>query len=181
MVQPPVPMEVIRDATPADAPGIAEIYNHYIVNTVVTFEEVVVSAEEMGRRVGAVTERFPWLVLEAEGRVAGYAYASAWHARAAYRHSVEATVYLAKDCVGRGLGSTLYRALLDRLPTLGVHTVIGGIALPNEASVAIHEKFGFEKAAHYRQVGRKFDRWIDVGYWQLILRGTELREGAKPT
>lgn len=160
---------MIRDAKPADAAAIAAIYNHYIAKTVVTFEEVEVTAEEMRRRRRLVAEKFPWLVVEEAGSVVGYAYASPWHARAAYRHSVETTVYLAPDATGRGLGRPLYEALLDRLPPLGVHAAIGGIALPNPASVALHERLGFAKAAHYREVGHKFGRWIDVGYWQLTL------------
>ncbi len=97
------------------------------------------------------------------------AYAVLWKARSAYRFSVEITVYVAPGMAGRGIGSMLYSHLFAALQPLGVHAVIGGIALPNEASIALHEKFGMEKVAHFQQVGFKFNRWIDVGYWERIL------------
>lgn len=160
---------MIRDATAEDAAAVAAIYNHYIRHTVVTFEEEPVSAEEMAGRIARTQASHPWLVAETDEGVVGYAYAHPWHERAAYRHSVESAIYLDKEATGRGVGTRLYRALLDRLPALGVHTVIGGVSLPNDASVALHEKLGFEKRAHYREVGRKQGRWIDVAYWQLFL------------
>ena len=98
----------------------------------------------------------------------GYAYAAPWRARAAYRHSVETSIYLAPGAGGRGLGARLYRALFAALPS-HVHAAIGGVSLPNPASVALHERLGFRKVAHFREVGRKFGRWIDVGYWQRLL------------
>ena len=124
----------------------------------------------MARRIGDVQfASLPWLVAEEQRQVAGYAYAAPWKTRSAYRFSVEITVYLAPANVGRGIGSLLYRHLFGTLQTLGVHAVIGGIALPNPASVALHEKFGLEKVAYFPQVGFKFNRWIDVGYWERIL------------
>jgi phosphinothricin acetyltransferase len=111
----------------------------------------------------------PWLVAEQNRQVVGYAYAGKWHGRSAYRFTAESTVYLHEQFVGCGLGRELYEALLLELRSKSVHAVIGGIALPNPASVALHEKLGFEKAAHYREVGFKFGRWIDVGYWQKML------------
>ncbi|HEX7081633.1 MAG TPA: arsinothricin resistance N-acetyltransferase ArsN1 family B [Gammaproteobacteria bacterium] len=158
-----------RPATPDDAPQICAIYNHYVVSTVVTFEEEPVAAADMAARISRVSETFPWLVAERDGSIEGYAYASQWHTRCAYRLSVESTIYLRPDCGGRGLGSALYRALIDELRSRGLHCVIGGIALPNPASVRLHEKLGFEKVAHFREVGFKLGRWIDVGYWKLIL------------
>jgi phosphinothricin acetyltransferase len=165
---------LIRAATPADAAAIARIYNHYVEHSVVTFEEAAVGADEMARRLRTVFDAgLPWLVAELDGAVAGYAYADKWKMRSAYRHSVESTVYLAPQKTGGGLGSSLYRALLDTLRTARVHAVIGGIALPNDASIALHERLGFVKIGQFDQVGRKFDRWIDVGYWQLLLTVAE--------
>jgi phosphinothricin acetyltransferase len=162
---------MIRSATGRDADAIAGIYNHYIAETVVTFEEQTVTATDMIGRMDAVAAAsLPWLVAEQEGEVAGYAYAGRWHSRSAYRFTVESTVYLHPQFVGCGLGTKLYEALLSELRDKPIHVVIGGIALPNAASVALHEKLGFEKAAHYREVGFKFDRWIDVGYWQKVLQ-----------
>jgi phosphinothricin acetyltransferase len=160
----------IRAATIADAEAVAEIYNHYVTKTAVTFEEEEVSPSEIAQRFKAVwSASLPWLVAEVNGQVTGYAYASMWHGRSAYRFSTEVTVYLAPAHAGRGIGSRLYGRLFPILRDRGVHAVIGGIALPNEASVALHEKFGLEKVAHFKEVGYKFDRWIDVGYWQRIL------------
>ena len=159
---------MIRGGTTDDATAIAEIYNHYVRETVVTFEETQVSAAEMAQRIADVGACFPWLVWDDEG-VVGYAYASAWKTRSAYRFSVETTIYLAPGHDGRGIGSQLYRALLAELKTRSVHTVIGGVALPNPASIALHEKLGFRKIAHFAEVGWKLGRWVDVGYWQLIL------------
>jgi L-amino acid N-acyltransferase YncA len=158
----------VRACTTADAKAIAEIYNHYVRETVVTFEETPVSAAEMAQRIAEVGARFPWLVWDDEG-VVGYAYASAWKARSAYRFAVETTIYLAAGRDGRGIGSKLYAALLAELKTRGFHSVIGGVALPNPASVALHEKLGYRKIAHFAEVGWKLGRWVDVAYWQLIL------------
>ncbi len=160
---------MVRPVTTGDAAAIAEIYTHYILNTVITFEEVPVDAKEMESRIRKVTASFPWLVDEEEGRVTGYAYASRWGERASYRHSAAATVYLRPDAHGRGIGSALYGRLLEELKEKRVHTVLGGIALPNEKSQGLHEKFGFRKVSHLSEVGYKFGRWIDVGYWQLML------------
>jgi phosphinothricin acetyltransferase len=160
----------IRSASAADADSIARIYNHYVENTVITFEEEPVSGPTMAARVAEVQGlSLPWLVAEVAGDVVGYAYASKWKARSAYRYAVESTVYLERGYEGRGIGKTLYAALLPILRARGIHTVIGGAALPNEASVALHEKLGFEHVATFREVGFKHARWIDVAYWQLVL------------
>lgn len=160
----------IRAATPSDAVAVAAIYNHYVAETAVTFEEEPVAAVEMARRIEAVLSApLPWLVARRGADVLGYAYASPWRPRSAYRYSVEITAYVAPRAGRRGVGSQLYRQLFTALQARGVHAVIGGIALPNEASVALHEKFGLRKVAHFEQVGFKFNRWIDVGYWQRIL------------
>lgn len=159
----------VRPVGPDDAAAIAAIYNHYVTETIVTFEEEPVTPAEFQRRIAEVVHGgLPWLVAEVDGRVAGYAYATRWRNRYGYRFTVEATVYLAPGYGGRGIGSALYRVLLSRLEAAGFHAVIGGIALPNDGSVALHEKVGFEKVAHFAQNGIKFGRWIDVGYWQLI-------------
>jgi L-amino acid N-acyltransferase YncA len=163
---------IVRAAAAADAAAVARIYNHYVAETVVTFEEEPVAAAEMARRMAEVqAASLPWLVAEREGAVAGYAYATPWRTRRSYRFAAELTVYIAPGLGGRGLGSALYRQLLAAARDRGLHAVMGGIALPNEASVRLHEKLGFEKVAHFREVGFKFGRWVDVGYWQLLLAG----------
>ncbi|MDL2356639.1 MAG: GNAT family N-acetyltransferase [Pseudomonadota bacterium] len=160
----------IRDASAADAESIAAIYNHFVLTTSISFEEAAVAPAEMTQRIADVQAAgLPWLVAEHDGILAGYAYATKWRARHAYRFAVESTVYLAPTHGGQGLGTKLYQALIERLRAAGLHTVIGGIALPNPASIALHEKLGFVKVAQFGEVGFKFDRWTDVGYWQLKL------------
>ena len=160
---------MIRTAKPEDAEQIAEIYNYYILNTTVTFEKTPVSYEEMRSRVENTMVKYPWLVVEIENRIEGYAYATDWKPRWAYRHSVETTVYLKHGQSGKGYGTMLYTQLIADLKKLKVHTMIGGIAQPNEASIVLHEKLGFVKVAHFKEVGYKFDEWVDVAYWQLVL------------
>jgi len=161
---------VIRDARIEDAAAIVGIYNHYVTNTVVTFEEQPVAADDMASRIRDVSaSALPWIVAEDEGRIAGYAYATKWKARSAYRFAVETTVYLADGLGRKGLGSQLYGELFRLLKERGIHTAIGGIALPNDASIALHEKFGMRKVAHFTEVGFKFGRWVDVAYWQRAL------------
>lgn len=160
----------IRPATTADASAIAGIYNHYVTETIVTFEEEAVSPAEITRRIQEVdSASLPWLIAERCGEVVGYAYASKWKGRCAYRFSVEITVYVGPGHARRGIGSKLYGQLFPILKDRGIHALIGGIALPNEASVALHEKWGLQKVAHFKEVGFKFNRWIDVGYWQRTL------------
>jgi phosphinothricin acetyltransferase len=156
-------------ATCADAESICAIYNHYVAHTIVTFEEQPVTKAEMQSRMAAVLEKLPWLVLERDGDIDGYAYASPWKSRVGYRFAVESSIYLAAAHVGQGSGSALYRSLLDDLRARNIHCVIGGAALPNAASAALHEKLGFTKVAHFRESGFKFGRWIDVAYWQRLL------------
>lgn len=162
----------IRPAAAGDAAALARIYNFYVQETIVTFEEEAVSAAEMSARLREVQEAsLPWLVAEDRGEVVGYAYAGKWRVRRGYRFSVEVTVYLDHRRGRAGIGTSLYQRLLSELPPRGIHVAIGGIALPNEASVALHEKLGFRKTAHFHEVGFKFDRWIDVGYWEKRLAG----------
>jgi L-amino acid N-acyltransferase YncA len=165
---------MIRPVRASDAEAICRIYNHYVLHTVVSFEEEAVAPEEMARRIESVAAaRLPWLVLEEEGRLIGYAYATPWKTRPGYRYAVESSVYLEAPAGGKGYGSRLYAELLAELRRRPLRTVIGGIALPNEASVRLHEKLGFRKVAHFERVGWKCGRWVDVGYWQLFLSEDE--------
>lgn len=160
----------LRPALDSDASAIAAIYSHYILTTTISFEESAVDSEEIVQRMTAVrTAGLPYLVAEEDGVINGYAYATPWRARPAYRTSVETSVYLRAGMDGRGAGTMLYRLLLAQLRDSGYHMAIGGIAQPNAASVALHEKLGFRKIAHFSEVGRKFGRWVDVAYWELRL------------
>jgi phosphinothricin acetyltransferase len=160
----------IRPVEESDAACLARIYNHYVSGTCITFETDPVSAAEMSHRVTeSVNASLPWLVAEQSDDVVGYAYASKWKGRCAYRYSVESTVYLDASHTGKGIGLRLYTGLIAAIRATSMHAVIGGIALPNEQSVGLHERLGFKKVAHFEQVGFKQDRWVDVGYWQLLL------------
>ena len=162
----------VRFAGANDADRIAAIYNHFIEKTPVTFEEAPVCGPQIEARLASVQAAgLPWLVAKDSSEVVGYAYATPWKDRRGYRFSVEVTVYVEQGHEGRGVGSALYGKLFDELERRPVRAALGGIVLPNDASVALHEKFGMEKVAHFRQVGTKFGEWIDVGYWQRLLRG----------
>ena len=160
----------IRGATASDAAALARIYNHYIRETVITFEEAEIGPAEMAARIARIDAlSLPWLVAD-RGAIVGYAYAGKWRERSAYRYSVESTVYLDPQHTGQGIGTRLYQELLTSLRPTPMHIVFGGVALPNAASIALHEKLGFTKVAHFEEVGFKFGRWIDVGYWKFALR-----------
>jgi L-amino acid N-acyltransferase YncA len=160
---------LLRDCRTGDAARVSAICNHYVEQTPITFEETAVPADDMAKRIGEVTTRLPRLVGEQAGTVLGYAYATPWKARTAYRHSVETTIYVHPAATGQGIGTALYRSLLERLPPLGIHCAVGGIALPNPPSVALHGKLGFGKIGQFHEIGLKFGRWIEVGYWELKL------------
>jgi phosphinothricin acetyltransferase len=168
----------MRDATAADGAALARIYNHYIRETVITFEVDELTDAAMSSRVAKIQGAgLPWLVAEGDGAVKGYAYAGPFRERAAYLHTLEASIYLDVAARGGGLGTALFGELFARLadldpehsPHAPVHALVGGIALPNEASVALHERFGMTHVGTFLEVGRKFNRWIDVGYWQATL------------
>lgn len=158
----------VRKVDSFEAEKIAEIYNFYVLNTHSSFEIEAVTSEEMSRRISEISDNYPFLVCEETGEILGYAYAARYKTRAAYLHSVEISVYVKNDVHRRGIGSQLYEKLFESLSETDACAVIAGIALPNEASVKLHEKFGMRKVAHFHKVGFKFGRWIDVGYWQTF-------------
>jgi L-amino acid N-acyltransferase YncA len=161
---------LVRPATDDDAVAVARIYDHYVERTSVTFEEATVPPSEIARRIRDVqAAALPWLVAARGGEVVGYAYAGPWHSRSAYRFSAEVTVYVDARFPRAGIGAQLYGALLPILEARGVHALLAAIALPNAASVALHERFGFAKVGHFAEIGLKFGRRIDVGYWQRLL------------
>ncbi|HQA27339.1 MAG TPA: N-acetyltransferase family protein [Candidatus Competibacteraceae bacterium] len=159
----------VRPCESRDIEAICDIYNYYIENTVITFDETPLQVFEMAERIRSYTRLYPWLVCSEGREIMGYAYASKWKERTAYRNSAEITVYLRQGQSRKGYGRALYEVLLPRLVETGCHVVLSCIALPNEASVGLHERFGFKKVAHFTEVGRKFERWVDVGYWQLLV------------
>ncbi len=138
---------MIRNVRIEDSDAIAAIYNHYVVNSTVTFEVEAITGTEIAKRIQANLDAdLPWLIAEAEGNVIGYCYATPWKARKAYQHSVEISVYLDADSHTKGIGSQLYAALFTQLKMQNVHAVMAGIALPNEASIALHEKHNMQKS-----------------------------------
>ena len=158
---------MIREATTDDAEAMLDIYNYYILNTVATFEQSALSKQDFIARIERVQQSaLLWLVALQDDKVLGYAYSSLWNERAAYRHTVEISVYLSNSVLSKGWGTQLYEALFSGLRKKSIHSVIRGITLPNSASVAIHEKFGMKQVAQFKQVGFKFGQWLDVGYWQ---------------
>lgn len=160
-------MKNIRLATINDAQSILEIYQYYVLETPISFETEKPSLDEMKNRINETLKKFPWLVLEQDGLIQGYAYANSFKARSAYSWSVETTVYVRNDRLGQGIGKQLYTKLLDMLKDQGVVNVIGGVTLPNAKSVQLHESFGFTQVANFRDAGFKLSKWWDVGYWQL--------------
>jgi phosphinothricin acetyltransferase len=161
----PVP----RPVTPADAPAIAEIYNYYIANTAITFEEEMLDPGRMAERIQAVIPRYPWFVWEEEGELAGYAYAHAWHQRAAYRFAAEDSIYLKRGWERRGIGGRLLERVIGELREQGCHVLMAVITVPNENSVGLHENLGFKKVGQFNEIGFKLGKRLDVGYWELIL------------
>jgi len=168
----------IRPVTEYDVADICEIYNYFVENTIISFEESSISILEMEQRIATQSIDYPWLVYELapaegeegkRGKVIAYAYANKWKPRCAYRFTLESTIYMSADYQEKGIGTKLYKKLLDELSTRSIRSVMAVIALPNVGSIALHEKMGFEKSAHFKEVGYKHEQWIDVGYWQKML------------
>ena len=160
---------VIREATEQDLPTIKAIYDHQVETGISTFDTSPPSLDYWDDRLTSTTPGDHLLVAEREGAVVGYAYSSTYRPRPAYDRTRETSVYLAADAVGQGLGRELYDVLLARLRADGMHIALGVIALPNEASEALHRAFGFERVGVLPEVGNKFDRWIDTAFWALRL------------
>jgi phosphinothricin acetyltransferase len=159
----------IRTATAADAGAVRAIYGPIITTTAISFELTVPDETEMASRIVGRQPAHPWLVADGPEGVVGYAYAGRFSGRAAYDWSVETSVYLAEAARGRGVGRALYTALLATLAAQGYRQAMAGVALPNPASVTLHERVGFVPVGIYRAAGWKFDAWHDVGWWQRNL------------
>lgn len=160
----------LRAATPGDAAAIADIYAPYVTGSVVSFETEPPDASAVRARIEAGGSLYPWIAAEAEdGSLVGYAYAARFRDRPAYRFTVETTIYLRRAAQGQGLGRRLYAPLIALLEAQGFTQAIAAITLPNEASIRLHERLGFEPAGTYRQVGWKLGEWHDVGLWQRRL------------
>lgn len=162
---------IIRQARQDDCPALARIYNHYVTETTVSFETEPVTAEEMGHRMAGIQACYPYLVAEQGGMVVGYAYVHPWKERRAYHHTLETTVYLAPDCRHHGVGRRLVEQLIEQCKATDAHTLIACITAENEESLHFHEQLGFRRVSLFREVGRKFGRWLDVVDMELLLHG----------
>jgi L-amino acid N-acyltransferase YncA len=163
---------MVRHVDPErDATAIAAIYAPNVTDGIASFETEAPDAAEMRQRIETTTRGFPWLVTARDGELAGYAYASRHHARAAYRWAADVAVYVHPGHHRQGVGRELYGALLPLLVRQRLEIACAGVSLPNDASVGLHESFGFEPVGIYRAVGFKLGAWYDVGWWQLRLQG----------
>jgi phosphinothricin acetyltransferase len=176
-----MPDFTIRDADPArDATACAAIYAPHVEGSAVSFEERAPDAAELASRIERYGAGHAWLVAERAGEVVGYAYATAFNERPAYRWSTNVSVYVADGAHGQGVGRALYEALFERLRECGFRMACAGITLPNEASVGLHESLGFERVGVNREIGWKAGAWRDVGWWQLELAPAREGEGPPP-
>jgi len=160
---------IIRPAEEKDAGQLCDIYNHYIRNTVTTFDLEEKDERDFEAELAQLIGKFPYQVAVQGEKILGYAFACEWKKRRAYEKTVETSIYMDPSFTSKGIGYPLYLNLIGQLKKRKLHAIIAGISLPNVTSVRLHEKIGFHKVAHFREVGYKFDKWVDVGYWELII------------
>ena len=160
---------MIRSVTQQDAASIAKIYNEYVLNSTITFETEPVTVEEMEKRIYLLSKDFPYFVYEENNEILGYCYVHHWKEKAAYKYTLETTVYLSPNAKGKGIGTLLMTKLIDICKEQGYHNLIACITSGNEASFKLHTKLGFKKVSHFHEVGLKFNQWLDVIDYELIL------------
>ena len=160
---------MIRPVHINDAQELIDIYNYYVINTTVTFDIEPLSLPVFKEKIEQIIAEYPFIVFEENNDILGYAYGSRFRPRAAYNYVAESTVYVKHAAYGNQIGSKLYAELIRLLKKTNLHTVLGVLTIPNEASIKLHEKFGFEQVANLREVGFKFGEWQHIGIWQLTL------------
>lgn len=160
---------MIRDVKPQDATAITKIYNEYITNSIISFETEPLTEEDMLSRIVQISSKYPYLVYETDGIVVGYCYAHAWKERAAYRYTAETTVYLSPAYTGKGIGTLLMQKLIEECRNKNYRALIACITDDNIASKSLHIGLGFKQVSHFKKVGLKFDRWLDVVDYELLL------------
>jgi phosphinothricin acetyltransferase len=158
---------MIRNVRIEDSKDIADIYNHYILNTCITFETEKLSSKDMEERIQKKINKEPWIVYEENNKVVGYAYVGEWRSKAAFNFTKEVSVYLGLEQKSKGIGTKLMEELINKCKECGIHTLISVVTVPNDISEALHEKFGFKKAGYFEEVGFKQEKWLDVVFWQL--------------
>ena len=161
----------IRTASEADAEAIVAIYNPYVLHSIITFETASVEVPEMRERIRGTLAKYDWMVAEVDSGIVAYAYYNSFRPRAAYNSTVESTVYVDEQCAGVGIGKKLYAALIQSAAGKGFREMIGVIALPNPASLALHRSLGFQEVGILHGVGHKFSQYVDVALWQKSLPG----------
>jgi len=163
---------MIREVQLSDAESICNLYNYYIEETIITFEDQLLQPSDIEERIWKtrLMMGYPYIVYEMDNQVVAYAYLEKWRSRPAYDISMETSIYVDKDFQGKGIGNRLYSELIRRGKELNLHSLIGVISLPNDVSRNLHRKLGFQLTGHIREAGRKFDKYIDIEYWQLILK-----------
>lgn len=161
---------MIRSVEITDAQELLNIYNYYVLNSTVNFDIEPVGLETFINKIKRIKTDYPFIVYKEGGEILGYAYGSRFRPRPAYNNTVESTVYVKHTAHGKQIGSKLYAALIELLKETNLHTVLGVLTIPNDASIRLHEKFGFQQVANLKQVGLKFGEWQNIGIWQLHLR-----------
>ncbi len=164
----------IRIATASDCKDLLEIYRYFVLNTAITFEYEVPTIEEMEERMKNIKTKYPYLVAEIENKIVGYAYATDFRYRTAYQWSPECTIYIHKDFQDKGIGKMLYQKLFEILKFQGFYNVFGGVALPNDASIALHLKCGFKEVGIFENIGYKLNKWHSTKWFQLVLKEHEI-------
>ena len=162
---------MIRKVQLSDAEDIVNIYNYYIENTIITFETLKIDVNEETQRIKKILDNnYPFIVYEEQDMVLGYAYLSKWREREAYKNTLEASIYVHKDHHNKGIGKLLYKELINLGKTQGIHVLIGGMSIPNPQSQKLHKRLGFERVGLFKEVGYKFNKFIDVEFWQLNIQ-----------
>lgn len=160
---------MLRHFTKDDIAALLDIYNYYVTNTVATFDIKPLKLQTFEKKLNDINSKYPFLIFEEEKQILGFAYASKFRPKPAYKFTVEATVYVKHTAHGKHIGSQLYKALIHELKQTDTHTILGVLTLPNEASIKLHQKFGFEEVAHLKELGYKFGAWHNVAIYQLRL------------
>ena len=161
---------IIRNVLISDIPQVVEILNYYVGNDSCTFQINPYTISEISEKIAEITKVYPYIVMEEDNEVIGFAYASRWREKQAYDKSAETTIYLNPQQKHRGLGKILYQELIEQLRQKNFRLLVACLTLPNPSSVRLHESLGFEKAGEFRDAGYKFNRWCDVGFWQKVLK-----------